>query len=88
MTLSARTLPKERRIKMEKDNLLGAPVRIRRGWHGGRTGIVTVFERHSGQTSSYVEIKVQLKGSGQIVTISSEEELDKIIESPVEPTGQ
>jgi len=66
---------------MEKDNLLGAKVRIRRGWHGGRTGNVTVFDRHIGSTSSYVEIKVQLDGSGQVINIQSEEELEKLNES-------
>jgi hypothetical protein len=68
------------KIKMEKDNLLGAKVRIRRGWHGGRIGKVTVFDRHNGQVSSHVEIKVQLDGSGQVINIPSEEELEKITE--------
>lgn len=72
-----RTTIAKRKIKMEKDNLLGAEVRIRRGWHGGRTGKVTVFERH-GENSSYVEIKVQLDGSGQVIKIQSEEELEKL----------
>ena len=63
---------------MEKDNLLGAKVRIRRGWHGGRTGKVTVFDRHISSASSYVEIKVQLDGSGQVINVSSEEELENL----------
>ena len=73
---------------MEKDNLLGVEVRIRRGWHGGRTGKVTVFDRHKGQASSYVEIKVQLDGSGQIINIPSEEELEKLNELPVDSALQ
>jgi hypothetical protein len=66
---------------MGKANLLGATVRIRRGWHEGRTGTVTVFDRDHGQTSSYAEIKVQLKGSGQIIKVSSEEELENLDDS-------
>src|SRR3954463_7014996 len=63
---------------MEKDNLLGVEVRIRRGWHGGRTGKVTVFDRHKGQTSSYVEIKVQLDGSRQIINMPGAEEFCRV----------
>jgi hypothetical protein len=74
----------KRKVKMEKVNLLDAEVRIRRGWHGGRTGKVTVFDRHISPASSYVEIKVQLDGSGQVITISSEEELEKLNAIPLD----
>lgn len=67
---------------MEKDNLLGSAVRIRRGWHGGRTGKVIVFDLHRSLASSYIEIKVQLAGSGQVINISSEEELEKLTDLP------
>ena len=67
---------------MSTDNLLGAAVRIRRGWHGGRTGKVTVFERHGGSPSTYTVIKVQLDGSGQVININSVEELEKLTDLP------
>jgi len=67
---------------MSTDNLLGAAVRIRRGWHGGRTGKVTVFEQHGGPPSSYTVIKVQLDGSGQVININSVEELEKLTGLP------
>jgi len=67
---------------MEKVNLMGMAVRIRHGWHGGRTGKVIVFNRHRSLASSYVEIKVQLDGSGQIINVSSEEELEKFTDLP------
>ena len=67
---------------MAVDNLLGAGVRIRRGWHGGRTGKVIVCDQHSGFTSSYSVIKVQLDGSGQVVSINSVEELQKLTDLP------
>jgi hypothetical protein len=67
---------------MATDNLLGATVRIRRGWHGGRTGKVIVCDRHGGFTSSYSIIKVQLAGSGQVVNINTVEELEKIADVP------
>ena len=64
---------------MATDNLLGAEVRIRRGWHGGRTGRVIVCDRHSGfTTSSYSVIKVKLDGSGQVVNINTVEELEQL----------
>jgi hypothetical protein len=62
---------------MATDNLLGAAVRIRRGWHGGRTGKVIVFEQSSG-LPSYSVIKVQLDGSGQVVNINSVDELKRL----------
>jgi hypothetical protein len=61
---------------MAKDNLLGAAVRIRRGWHGGRTGKVIVFNRHASLASFYLEIKVQLDGSGETVKIYSDDDLE------------
>ena len=66
---------------MAIENLLGATVRIRRGWHGGRTGKVIVCDKHSGFTSSYSVIKVQLDG-GQIVNINTVEELEKLADLP------
>ena len=63
---------------MATDNLLGAEVRIRRGWHGGRTGRVIVCDRHSGFTASYSVIKVKLDGSGQVVNINTVEELEQL----------
>jgi hypothetical protein len=67
---------------MSTDNLLGAAVRIRRGWHGGRTGKVTVFEQHGNVPSTYTVIKVRLDGSGQVVNINSVEEVEKLTASP------
>ena len=62
---------------MAIDNLMGATVRIRRGWHGGRTGKVIVCDQHKGFTSSYSVIKVQLDG-GQVVNINTVEELERL----------
>jgi hypothetical protein len=67
---------------MATDNLLGAAVRIRRGWHGGRTGKVIVCDRHGGFITSYSVIKVQLDGSGQVVNINTDEELEKLADQP------
>jgi hypothetical protein len=66
---------------MAIDNLLGATVRIRRGWHGGRTGEVIAFDHQVGP-SSYTVIKVQLKGSRQPVMIYSLDELEKLSDPP------
>jgi hypothetical protein len=66
---------------MATDNLLGATVRIRRGWHGGRTGEVVAFDHQAGP-SSYTVIKVMLKGSRQPVMIYSLDELEKISDLP------
>lgn len=73
----------ERKVNMATDNLLGAEVRIRRGWHGGRTGRVIVCDRHSGSTTSYSVIKVKLDGSGQVVNINTDEELEILADQPV-----
>jgi hypothetical protein len=70
-----------RKINMAIDNLLGATVRIRRGWHGGRTGEVIAFDHQVGP-SSYTVIKVQLKGNGQPVMIYSLDELERVPEPP------
>lgn len=67
---------------MATDNLLGAEVRIRRGWHGGRIGRVVVCERHGGLTTSYSVIKVKLDGSGQVVNINTVEELEQLADLP------
>lgn len=67
---------------MTTNNLLGATVRIRRGWHGGRTGKVIVCDRHGGFTTSYSVIKVQLDGSGQVVNINTVEELERLGDLP------
>ena len=66
---------------MATDNLLGATVRIRRGWHGGRTGDVVAFDHLAGPPSSYTAIKVKLKGSGQLVMIYSLDELETLSEA-------
>jgi hypothetical protein len=75
-------------VNMENDNLLGAAVRIRRGWHGGSTGKVITFERHPSLASSYQVIKVQLNGSGKVININSDEELEKLGELVVESAIQ
>ena len=67
---------------MAIDNLLGATVRIRRGWHGGRTGEVIAFDHQVGPPSSYTVIKVQLKGSSQPVMIYSLDELERLPNRP------
>jgi len=63
---------------MAMDNLLGATVRIRRGWHGGRTGEVIAFDHQVGPPSSYTVIKVQLKGNSQPVMIYSLDEIERL----------
>jgi hypothetical protein len=63
---------------MAEDNLLGAAVRIRRGWHGGRTGKVIVCNRHASLASSYLELKVQLDGGSEIVRINGDEGADEL----------
>jgi hypothetical protein len=70
---------------MAIDNLLGAMVRIRRGWHGGRTGEVVSFDHRVGPPSSYTVIKVKLKGSSQPVMIYSLDELEKLSDQPSVP---
>ena len=67
---------------MAIDNLLGATVRIRRGWHGGRTGEVISFDHQAGPPSSYTVIKVQLKGNSQPVMIYSLEEIERVSDPP------
>jgi hypothetical protein len=66
---------------MATNNLLGATVRIRRGWHGGRTGEVVAFDHQVGP-SSYTVIKVMLKGSRQPVMIYSLDELETLSDLP------
>jgi hypothetical protein len=61
---------------------MGATVRIRRGWHGGRIGDVVAFDHRVGPPSSYTVIKVKLKGSGQLVMIYSLDELERLSELP------
>ena len=68
---------------MTIDNLLGATVRIRRGWHGGRTGEVVAFDHQAGPPSSYTMIKVQLKGSRLPVTIYNLDELERLSNAPL-----
>lgn len=70
---------------MATDNLLGATVRIRRGWHGGRTGEVIAFDHQVGPPSSYTAIKVKLKGSGRPVMIYSLDELERLSDPPGAP---
>ena len=67
---------------MATDNLMGATVRIRRGWHGGRTGEVVAFDHRVGPPSSYTVIKVQLKGNSQPVMIYSLDEIEKLSDPP------
>lgn len=67
---------------MATDNLLGATVRIRRGWHGGRTGEVVAFDHQAGPPSTYTVIKVQLKGNSQPVMIYSLDEIEKLSDPP------
>ena len=62
---------------MAIDNLLGATVRIRRGWHGGRTGEVVAFDHQDGP-SSYTTIKVKLKGNSQPVVLYSLDEIEAL----------
>jgi hypothetical protein len=61
---------------------MGATVRIRRGWHGGRTGEVVAFDHQAGPPSTYTVIKVQLKGSSQPVMIYSLDELERLSDPP------
>ena len=70
---------------MAIDNLLGETVRIRRGWHGGRTGEVVAFDHRVGPPSSYTVIKVKLKGSSQPVMIYSLEEIERVSDPPSAP---
>lgn len=70
---------------MAIDNLLGATVRIRRGWHGGKVGKVIVFDRHGGPSSSYSEIKVRLDGTGEVVNVYGDDGLEKLAALPSSP---
>ena len=70
---------------MATDNLLGATVRIRRGWHGGRTGEVVAFDHRAGPPSTYTVIKVKLKGSAQSVMIYSLDEIERLCDLPGVP---
>jgi hypothetical protein len=70
---------------MAIDNLMGATVRIRRGWHGGRTGEVVAFDHKTGPPSTYTVIKVQLKGNSQPVMIYSLDELERLPDPPAVP---
>jgi hypothetical protein len=67
---------------MAIDNLMGATVRIRRGWHGGRTGEVVAFEHQAGPPTSYTVIKVLLKGNSQPVMIYSLDEIERLSDPP------
>jgi hypothetical protein len=67
---------------MAMDNLLGATVRIRRGWHGGRTGEVVAFDHRVGPPSTYTVIKVQLKGNRQPVMVYSLDEIERLSDPP------
>ena len=68
---------------MAVDNLLGATVRIRRGWYGGGRGEVVAFEHQVGPPSSYTVIKVKLEGSGQLVMIYSLDEVERLSALPL-----
>ena len=67
---------------MATDNLLGATVRIRRGWHGGRTGEVVAFDHQVGPPSSYTVIKVRLKGNSQPVMIYTLDDIERLSDLP------
>ena len=67
---------------MAIDNLMGATVRIRRGWHGGRTGEVVAFDHQAGPPFSHTMITVQLKGNSQPVMIYSLDEIERLSEQP------
>jgi hypothetical protein len=67
---------------MAIDNLLGATVRIRRGWHGGRTGEVVAFDHQVGPPSSHTVIKVRLKGNSQPVMIYSLDGIERLSDPP------
>jgi hypothetical protein len=67
---------------MAIENLMGATVRIRRGWHGGRIGEVVAFDHRAGPPSSYTVIKVQLKGNSLPVMIYSLDEIEKLSDPP------
>ena len=67
---------------MAIDNLLGATVRIRRGWHGGRVGEVVAFDHQVGPPSSYTVIKVQLKGNSQPVMVYSLDGIERLSDPP------
>jgi hypothetical protein len=67
---------------MAIDNLMGATVRIRRGWHGGRTGEVVAFDHQAGPPSSYTVIKVQLKGKSQPVMVYSLDGIERLSDPP------
>ena len=69
---------------MATDNLLGATVRIRRGWHGGRTGEVIAFDHQVG-LASYTVIKVKLKGNSQPVMIYSLDAIERLSDTPGVP---
>ena len=70
---------------MAIESLMGQTVRIRRGWHGGRTGEVIAFDHRVGPPSSYTVIKVKLKGSAQPVMIYSLDELETVSDLPAAP---
>ena len=74
-----------RKVNMAIENLMGATVRIRRGWHGGRTGEVVAFDHRAEPSSSYTVIKVQLKGNIQPVMIYSLDEIEKLSDPPPPP---
>jgi hypothetical protein len=76
------TISLEKREHMAKDNLMGAAVRIRRGWHGGRTGTVIVCNRHASLASFYLELKVQLDGSSEVVKIYGDDDLEVLPARP------
>lgn len=77
-----RRLSGEGKVNMATDNLMGATVRIRRGWHGGRTGEVVAYDHQVGPPSSYTVIEVQLKGNRQPVTVYSLDDIERLPDSP------
>jgi hypothetical protein len=72
-------------VSMIKEDLLGATVRIRRGYHGGKIGKVAVFSYHGSLGNSYTEIKVRLTGSGKVVEVYGDDQLERL--AGLEPGG-
>jgi hypothetical protein len=56
--------------------------RIRRGWHGGRTGEVLAFDHQASPPSSYTVIKVKLKGNSRPVMVYCLDEIERLSDPP------
>ena len=60
-----------------KEIEIGTIVRIRRGRQAGRIGKVVVYDTHKDSATSYHVLKIQLNGSGQVVEIYSEDDIEQ-----------